>query len=495
MKFSTSSYARSRSRRSHTKSRIGCGNCKRRRIKCDEAAPECMNCIRHSIECNYGQAWQRDRPIVADERTMTPSTSEQPRKEYTFISSSASGFVVPKRSRRETEDSAMRQSSSTDSESTVAKSPFQFTGTDMILFHHCLSATDLKVHIPDQLIRLGLSVHYVLHLLLAISGFHMKRTSTNDPRHQYGPPDIDFYVEVERHLKSAAAEVATADPQIHQENSHSLYIASLFIFICSLARGPQPGEYLAFRDDRDIPGFCLFTGMRSILEASTQLGVSESISEVHPKQRQGVSPEREQERETEPSHGISSSEAINYKVDQSSCPFLEPLNKLKGLVLNAFSSSDPSHSTYCAIFELLLSRYNHILGGSVPIASPELWPQIFSWLYLLPDSFAKDMQQKHPVALLIFSYFAVLLNELDSVWFIRGWPLHIVEGVSRNFRAALPAVYCLAHESGQDGLILFGGPISTQDMFNLCINFFFEFKYCTSHQTRFAFHFTVSLEW
>jgi hypothetical protein len=33
MDFKTSAYARSRSRRSHTKSRLGCGNCKRRRIK------------------------------------------------------------------------------------------------------------------------------------------------------------------------------------------------------------------------------------------------------------------------------------------------------------------------------------------------------------------------------------------------------------------------------------------------------------------------------
>ncbi|KAL7269426.1 hypothetical protein RUND412_007916 [Rhizina undulata] len=40
-------------RRSHTKSRSGCGKCKKRRIKCDEVHPSCGNCIKHGIECDF----------------------------------------------------------------------------------------------------------------------------------------------------------------------------------------------------------------------------------------------------------------------------------------------------------------------------------------------------------------------------------------------------------------------------------------------------------
>lgn len=55
-------------------------------------------------------------------------------------------------------------------------------------------------------------------------------------------------------------------------------------------------------------------------------------------------------------------------------------------------------------------------------ASPglDLWPLIFSWLYTLPDLLVHDMQKKNPVALLLMSFFSVLLNELDSVWFVTG---------------------------------------------------------------------------
>lgn len=43
-----------RPRRAHRKSRRGCRNCKRRRVKCDENVDQgCQNCQRHGIDCDY----------------------------------------------------------------------------------------------------------------------------------------------------------------------------------------------------------------------------------------------------------------------------------------------------------------------------------------------------------------------------------------------------------------------------------------------------------
>lgn len=42
-----------RQRRAHTKSRLGCDVCKRRRIKCDESFPQCSRCIINRSECSY----------------------------------------------------------------------------------------------------------------------------------------------------------------------------------------------------------------------------------------------------------------------------------------------------------------------------------------------------------------------------------------------------------------------------------------------------------
>ncbi|KAF3941359.1 hypothetical protein ABW19_dt0204718 [Dactylella cylindrospora] len=42
-----------RHRKSHIKSKNGCFSCKDRRVKCDEAKPECQNCLKRSLRCEY----------------------------------------------------------------------------------------------------------------------------------------------------------------------------------------------------------------------------------------------------------------------------------------------------------------------------------------------------------------------------------------------------------------------------------------------------------
>lgn len=354
------------------------------------------------------------------------SCREQPKKDYPFICSSQPGFSVPKRAHSRADPSPVQSPPSAASESTVAPRPFQFTASDMILFHHCLSAKDLKGHIPDQLIRLGLSVHYVLHLLLAIAGFHLSEFPGDDSVGRFMEPTFDCYAEAERHLSTAIKEFAATGSQLHEGNHHVIYIASVFVFLCSLARGPQPGEYLGFRDDTDMPGLHLFLGMRSILENINSTGSSPAISEVQPRERQHLSPQKNTAKETNQFPSASTA------IENDRIQYLVPLNDLRNLITGTFSPNDSRHSAYVGAFELLLSRYDSILGSPAPVIGPGLWPELFSWLYVLPDIVTAEMQQRHPVALLLFSYFAVLLNELDFVWFIRKWPSHIVRAVSHT---------------------------------------------------------------
>ncbi|KAF2189661.1 hypothetical protein K469DRAFT_700907 [Zopfia rhizophila CBS 207.26] len=41
------------SRKTHNKTRLGCGQCKKRRIKCDEKHPVCNNCSKRGLECSF----------------------------------------------------------------------------------------------------------------------------------------------------------------------------------------------------------------------------------------------------------------------------------------------------------------------------------------------------------------------------------------------------------------------------------------------------------
>ncbi|PVI08235.1 hypothetical protein DM02DRAFT_608306 [Periconia macrospinosa] len=74
----------SSSKRPHTKSRLGCAQCKKRRIKCDNRAPECANCNKKGIQCEY-RSWesaveqlqlprpQNDSPTAIADRHLSPA--------------------------------------------------------------------------------------------------------------------------------------------------------------------------------------------------------------------------------------------------------------------------------------------------------------------------------------------------------------------------------------------------------------------------------------
>ncbi|GMM30217.1 hypothetical protein DAMA08_029620 [Martiniozyma asiatica (nom. inval.)] len=42
-----------KSRKKHKNSRFGCSFCKARKIKCDETLPNCQNCVKRNVECQY----------------------------------------------------------------------------------------------------------------------------------------------------------------------------------------------------------------------------------------------------------------------------------------------------------------------------------------------------------------------------------------------------------------------------------------------------------
>ncbi|EXJ59710.1 hypothetical protein A1O7_03856 [Cladophialophora yegresii CBS 114405] len=54
-----------RKRKAHKKSRFGCRNCKLRRIKCNEARPNCEQCLRFEVLCNYGPSVPDLQPCSA----------------------------------------------------------------------------------------------------------------------------------------------------------------------------------------------------------------------------------------------------------------------------------------------------------------------------------------------------------------------------------------------------------------------------------------------
>ncbi|WEW61465.1 hypothetical protein PRK78_006955 [Emydomyces testavorans] len=52
-------------RRPHKKSRNGCDQCKKRRVKCDENGPPCAQCTRRELDCSYSHCNQLQNPATS----------------------------------------------------------------------------------------------------------------------------------------------------------------------------------------------------------------------------------------------------------------------------------------------------------------------------------------------------------------------------------------------------------------------------------------------
>ncbi|KAE8330722.1 hypothetical protein BDV39DRAFT_212672 [Aspergillus sergii] len=254
---------------------------------CDEVRPACSGCLRHSVQCDHQLQESSSNVSTATENAKVQPAATAPRKvstkrHQTFISSYQTNFKPPKRAHR-TRKSILAQllqcSSSERIFPTLSCRPFEFTIIDMELFHNFLNPTDYgepEHHSAmqmqqNQLSRPGFSFPYVLRLLLAGLGFQLARCPENMQLQQSAIQGRDYHVVAERHYNIAIREVAAAVPRLNKENCHAIYTAAVHIFVCSLAMGPRPGEYMAFRDDGQDGFLSLFMGVRTVLEISSKL--------------------------------------------------------------------------------------------------------------------------------------------------------------------------------------------------------------------------------
>ncbi|KAN0104172.1 hypothetical protein V8E51_009917 [Hyaloscypha variabilis] len=128
-----------KSRKGHKKSRVGCFNCKRRKIKCQETQPACANCMKKDLDCNY-----------------------PPPKTLKALQGS------------------LLYSSSPIASVNLQGTPTIFSLTDMRLFHHFLM--DAYPHLPvgndsAWLSQVPLIAHhneYLMHAILGMAASHLE---------------------------------------------------------------------------------------------------------------------------------------------------------------------------------------------------------------------------------------------------------------------------------------------------------------------------------
>ncbi|KAH4927497.1 hypothetical protein HBI79_138460 [Parastagonospora nodorum] len=224
-------------RRSHRKSRLGCQECKRRHIKCDEAQPTCENCTRDDGTCSYLQrlpdSFQR---AVSSQSPYAPS---EPASSRSFTAGSRSQGVPSAVEHSNTPSPAVVSSVDLSFLSPASSSPYgsdlSFSLRHMQLFSHFIFETlpslketgSIDNGQARALMPAVLSELYTIYQLLALSAMHVSYQS---------PEEANWHLEEARALQTQAlCAFNNAYIEVTVDNCVSIMSFSTLISLYNLA--------------------------------------------------------------------------------------------------------------------------------------------------------------------------------------------------------------------------------------------------------------------
>lgn len=381
-------------RRSHTKSKRGCSQCKVRRIKCNETGPRCNNCERRQITCDF-QLSPEERP--APRRTESASASDR-----------ASGTPPVPAPPAEDGNSSIQISSFNpfDAPDLISiKKTTDLDIGDLQLLHHYTTvlAYDLANHNSgDALmlwqkaaVELGFKHDFLLRGLLAMSALHQ---SYLHPHRK-----TEFDLRASTHQSIAIHSFQETLGNVNETNCHALFAFSCVIIVLSFASAAKE-KASDFQADV-IHWLYLLRGGNEVLklyrERLRSSFLKPLLDELH-------------YAENHTSHNIDDIDRITDLFTLCS-----PAN---------LASKDKSSACTLAIHALLSTFVQASIlrkrGEGTVLAS-------FVWSVNLPPLFLEMLSEKQPEALVILAHYCVLIywGEMQDTWFLAGWARYMLDTI------------------------------------------------------------------
>lgn len=274
------------------------------------------------------------------------------------------------------------------------------------LLHHYLTWTDDSTNqnnvMQVQVSQLGFTYPFLLDFIHGYSALHLARLEPAKQSH--------YQTVADRSNSIGLRALATALHAVDTKNCHAIFTGSVFVCFNVLARGPLSGEYLLFTETGPSIWFQLLKGVRSILEMFGSDRVFsgppfQSLSAGHQQANQPVAVVR----------GL---------------PRLDWIGHFQQLRDNIKLSDDLDALLDIEALDSLWVCYRATWGGIDGTYRGDAKNQtVFIWIYHLKDEFVRRLQDLKPMSLIIFAYFALLLKTLQQIWFISGWPQHIIYSI------------------------------------------------------------------
>ncbi|KAM5482330.1 hypothetical protein McanCB56680_003699 [Microsporum canis] len=460
------------SRRSHRKSRTGCYQCKRRRIKCDESPAPCGNCRKHNVfDCQFPN--QPPNPYYASfvplPTTQSEATADSPASvapgNAPIASTTApiASTIGPIASTTTSAEPSVNAATSTPRH-TPTSLP---TTTPPTQFRAIAAAAQLPAisilnqgppALPSSSLRpSGIERHSIF---ASVQGRGQEDTLNLDDLellHHYTTKTYQTLSNNNEH-ENIWKNVIPAEAIKHPFLMHGLLaLAALHIIECSdpddeeshrkysaLANRHQSLALNAFRPQLDniSSSNCHAVFAFSSLIAALAFAFSKSGRNTQP-----ADPVEQAVQDFYLFRGVDKvlhtqwTRIVKGKLGAlvrrpADSGAVYPLSKdvIDHLdYLHGCNGDSAAH-----IFAEDRAVYNHAIRELRMSfeRSPSSWEGVFRWPMVVPETYLGLLHTRKPMALVILAHYCVILSRLDMCWWSEGWSRHLFEAIYKSLHSS-----------------------------------------------------------
>ncbi|GJC87219.1 sterol uptake control protein 2 [Colletotrichum liriopes] len=402
----------------HKKSRNGCQQCKKRRVKCDENRP-CRNCVRHDVQCSLvltpfaphlPPVSESPKPAPEAANTATPgsvgesSTASRPesrpgrpspqvsslKDKVAAIQSLLSEFSVEVDALQDSGHNSFLESAHDPaqggSRETQGISRADWM-TDMQLVHHFTSNTAHTLSENPEFVHLWTTTvpqiafahDFLLHGILAVAAIHVAHSN---------PEKRDEYATIStRHQNVALSKFSPGLSEIGEKNADAYVLHAICIFLLNTYSIANPSGPITPKDVAQ--SFILLQGIKSILTLPFAHRYIYSGPLARWLYQGGVEPAVGGNYSSKIDDLLNLTRSMAPSDDTTTCQ-----SALEGLKITFAAVSTPQHRSGL----------------------------VWRWAVSLPQSFLELINQNHPMALVILMYYAALVHASErNMWYLFGW--------------------------------------------------------------------------
>ena len=352
-----------------------------RGVKCGEERPACINCTRHSIQCDFLGTRSSASASASPGNLQTAIMDHSDSIPDTYPDGSASRGELPN----------YLTSVNASSMNMVHLELLHnyATSTCFTLSHNPLIRTLWRINVP----QVGLSYSFVMHGIFSISALHLAH---------FRPGKRSFYLScAQAENEIALRAVSSILPNITNDNCSALYIFSAITCVVGLASPRKPGDFLLITNNGIAEWLILFRGTRSIIDSSPEMLFNGPLGPMF--------------RE-----GARNIQAHEYAAGGNN--YLAELRRF----IEATKPDREALRIYNKCIDELAKPFAVVYGRSVSLFESG---NVFTWLYYVESEYLMLLSKRTPEALAIFAYFCVLIKQLEFNWWLEGMSAHLLSNI------------------------------------------------------------------